>query len=134
MAQQTLTIAGFRAERSITSRTIAFLLLLLVVFGSTVEAAHRHGALSQLDKSSLTTSVTNQDASTDLAGRSLRCHDCLICQLHQNFAATLVTAHTQGAALPSREQFLEAARIALQSRVNSPGRGRAPPLTSSTTL
>ena len=83
-------------RHSILSRLVAGLLLVFVIYGTTIEAAHRHGRIfnSELSKS---TSITSDDDTQGLAGSSRSCAECLICQLHQHFSASLVTVRDSDA-------------------------------------
>jgi len=104
-------------------------LLVLLVYGATVETVHSHGGLvpaRQADQRAVT--PTND---SDLSSKQTTSHgDCLICQLHQNLANGLFQAQ----ALPLRLLTTTAATpisVALYySHTDTPRRGRAPPLTS----
>src|ERR1044071_1304087 len=70
-------------------RGLGLLLVLFIFYGTTVEAAHRHGVAAPQSNSA--TSVTNPNSgASSTFGTRPGCSDCLICQLHQNFSATLI--------------------------------------------
>src|SRR4051794_14599595 len=70
------------------TRWLSLLLVVFILYGTTIEAAHRHGrtlpstssAAAHFDKQQAQTPSTNKTG----------CSDCLICQLHQNFTTTLI--------------------------------------------
>ena len=113
-------------KRSAFSRALSVLLLILIVYGTTVEAAHRHGgaaAIHQVSTATLFDSETAKTPGVNLLG----CGDCLICQLHQNFSTSLICIREVQTTITVRPQFSEASILAIQSRINLPKAGRAPP-------
>jgi hypothetical protein len=107
------------------SRWLGLLLVVFILYGTTVEAAHRHGrvlpahagAWSQLD------SEQSQTLSTNKTG----CSDCLICQLHQGFSTTLIALRQDDPPVQQTHRFVSAAPRDLISLISSPIAGRAPP-------
>src|SRR5262245_1872277 len=71
-------------------RGLGLLLFLFIFYGTTVEAAHRHGVAAPQSNSATSVTNPNSDASTTSSAKP-GCSDCLICQLHLNFAATLIS-------------------------------------------
>src|SRR5215213_9621031 len=70
-------------------RCLCLLLVVFIFYGTTVEAAHRHGRVAP--ESNSAAALTNPDSgSSGTFNTKLGCSDCLICQLHQNFSATLI--------------------------------------------
>jgi hypothetical protein len=110
------------------SRWLGLLLIAFILYGTTVEAAHRHGRV--LAGNSDHTSLTNSDKSGNPAGTQSGCSDCLICQLHQNFSTTLIAFRLNDA--PARVLHSTTTIVApdLLSRITSPLAGRAPPFIS----
>ena len=108
-------------------RVLAFSLLVLILYGTTIQAVHGHGPLDETP--SKTASVSNPEAgdrSPLLAG----CTDCLICQLHQSFSAPLVT-HRQFDSPDLQTVFFNPSGANDFSTFVMPREtGRAPPLTS----
>ena len=108
-------------------RAVGLLLVLFIFYGTTVEAAHRHGVAAPHSNS--TTSVTNPDSGTSSTSTAKPgCSDCLICQLHQNFSAALISVKPNDAAPLAR--VTPARRfnpVPTRSIANSPQTGRAPP-------
>lgn len=107
------------------SRWIGVLLVVLIFYGTTVEAAHRHGrvlnvqsgAASQLD------SPQSQNLSTNKTG----CSDCLICQLHQSFSTTLIALRLNDPPVQPAQRFVSEVPRDLIAEIISPLAGRAPP-------
>lgn len=110
------------------SRWLGVLLIAFILYGTTVEAAHRHGRMLS-DKSSLT-SFTHSEKSGNLTGAQTGCGDCLICQLHLNFSTTLIALRLNDP--PVRVLHATTAVVVphLLSRISSPIAGRAPPFIS----
>jgi hypothetical protein len=101
------------------------LLIAFILYGTTVEAAHRHGRV--LSDNGDLSSVSNSDKSGNPAGAQTGCGDCLICQLHQNFNSTLIAFRLSDP--PVRVLYTTTTFVApdLLSRIISPLAGRAPP-------
>src|SRR5690349_241113 len=74
--------------RSGFSRWLGVLLIAFILYGTTVEAAHRHGRV--LSNKSDATSVTHSETPGNLKSSQSGCGDCLICQLHQHVSTTLI--------------------------------------------
>ena len=110
------------------SRWLGLLLIALIFYGTTVEAAHRHGRV--LPPQSNATSLDNSEHSpTPLSGKAA-CGDCLICQLHQNFNTTLIAFRVADPpAQPCVRTSSPLPRKVL-SLITGPTSGRAPPAIS----
>ena len=110
------------------SRWLGLLLVAFILYGTTVEAAHRHGRV--LTDTSDVTSLTHSEKSGNLTGAKTGCGDCLICQLHQNFSTTLIVFRLNDP--PTRILFQTTAVVApdFLSQITSPLSGRAPPFIS----
>ena len=110
------------------TRWLSLLLVIFIVYGFTVEAAHRHGRVLP-SRSSVATQVDNEQ-SQNLTGNKSGCNDCLICQLHQNFTTTLIALRPNDppARIPQRVTTVVAED--LLSQIISPVAGRAPPQAS----
>ena len=110
------------------SQWLALLLIAFILYGTTVEAAHRHGRV--LTDTSDFASLTQSDSSGNLAGAQTGCSDCLICQLHQNFSTTLIALRLDDP--PTAVLHVTSTVVApdLLSRITSPLSGRAPPFIS----
>src|SRR5215208_2699277 len=70
-------------------RWLGLLLVLFILYGTTVEAAHKHGRV--LPPASNAASLVAPGSGSTTFNTTLGCSDCLICQLHQNFSATLLS-------------------------------------------
>jgi hypothetical protein len=109
------------------SRVLVLLLLAFLIFETTVEAAHRHGRVFGSLPS--TASSIGNTRSDKLAGGVLGCSDCVICQLQQSFSASLIATKTHSAPLCLRSEVSALASVSVQSQINVPQCGRAPPFT-----
>ena len=116
-------------RHSTLSRLVAGLLLVFVIYGTTIEAAHRHGRLFNSDRSK-SSSVSSDDGSQGVTGSSRSCAECLICQLHQHFSASLVTERFKDSPSPLVTEVFQATTQGLQTRSVSAQTGRGPPLAS----
>jgi hypothetical protein len=107
------------------SRWLGLLLIAFIFYGTTVEAAHRHGRVRS-DNGDLS-AVTHSQESGNPAGAKSGCGDCLICQLHQNFNTTLIALRLNDP--PARVLYTTTTIVVpdLLSRMISPLAGRAPP-------
>jgi len=110
------------------SRWLGLLLIAFILYGTTVEAAHRHGRV--LTANSDVTSLSHSQEPGNLSGAQTGCGDCLICQLHLSFSTTLITLRVNDP--PIRVLHRPAAVVApdLLSRIIIPLSGRAPPFIS----
>ena len=107
-------------------RGIGLLLVLFILYGTTVEAAHRHGVAATQSNSA--TSVTNPNSgASSTSNAKPGCSDCLLCQLHQNLSATLISVKLNAAPLASVTHALSFDPVSICSIANSPHSGRAPP-------
>src|SRR4030095_2553540 len=127
MVTSTLTSTN-HYKRSGFARALTVLLLALIVHGTTVEAVHRHGNVS--NASALTSSVSDSGSAKTQGGKLVGCNDCLICQLHQNFSASLINIRSGITPLRVSVRYLESAPLTVQSQTNTPQTGRAPPQVS----
>ena len=118
-------LALLKIQSATFSRWLGLLLVVFILYGTTVEAAHRHGrvlpahagAWSQLDNQQA------QNLSTSKTG----CSDCLICQLHQGFSTTLIALRQNDPPVQQTHRFDSAVPRDLISLIISPISGRAPP-------
>lgn len=110
------------------SRCLGLLLIAFILYGTTVEAAHRHGRV--LSGSSHVASLTQSQQTTNPAGTGTSCGDCLICQLHQNFTTTLIALRLNGPPIQVLQSTTAVVVTHLLSRIISPAAGRAPPFIS----
>lgn len=107
-------------------RGLGLLLVLFIFYGTTVEAAHRHGVAAPQSNSA--TSITNPNSGAGSTfGTKPGCSDCLICQLHLNFSATLVSVKLNTAPLARVTYALTFDPVSIRSIAHSSHSGRAPP-------
>jgi len=107
-------------------RALGLLLVVFIFYGTTVEAAHRHGVASPESHSAASVTNPNSDASSTFSARP-GCSDCLICQLHQNFSATLISVKLNAAPLARVTHARRFNPVSISSIAHSPHSGRAPP-------
>lgn len=114
----------FRKNNAAFSRGLGLLLVLLVFYGTTIEAAHRHG---RIPSASNHTASVERDSSSGISTTKPGCHDCLICQLHQNSAATLISFKPIAEQITRITHARRSEPISISSLAASPSPGRAPP-------
>ncbi len=107
------------------SRWLGLLLIALIFYGTTVEAAHRHGGV--LPEKSDVSSVAHSEQSANPTSSKSGCADCLICQLHQNFSTTLIALRLNDPPVQLLHRTPTVVAPDLLSRIISPAAGRAPP-------
>lgn len=108
-------------------RWIGFALVVFILYGTTVEAAHRHGRILP---SSGGASVADSEHSGSPASSKTSCGDCLICQLHQNFNSTLVAFRLVDPPASITPKFTAALPRQACSQETGVISGRAPPFLS----
>jgi hypothetical protein len=123
-----MLISTFHNHCATLKRGLGLLLVVLIFYGTTVEAAHRHGRI--LPAPSSATALTDfEQQSTPLAGKTA-CSDCLICQLHQNFNTTLIAFRVADPPHPVRVNVTTVLPLNVFSQITGPTSGRAPPAIS----
>ena len=114
--------------RGAFSRGVGLLLIALIFYATTVNAVHRHGRVAP--QGSDVASLIHSQQTTNPAGASTGCNDCLICQLHQNLNTTLITFRLVSP--PKRLQLRIPATVPrdVLSHAVCASAGRAPPFIS----
>jgi len=107
-------------------RGLGLLLVLFIFYGTTVEAAHRHGVAAPQSNSAASFANRDSGASGTFSTKP-GCSDCLICQLHQNFSATVISVKLNTAPLARVTHARRFDPVSTRSIANSPQTGRAPP-------
>ena len=110
------------------SRWLSVLLVVFILYGTTVEAAHRHGGL--LPTSSSAASHVDNEQNKNLTTSRTGCSDCLICQLHQNFTTTLIPLRLIDPPTQAPQIVEVVVPRDLLSQIVGPFAGRAPPFIS----
>ena len=113
--------------RAAFPRALSILLLAFIICGTTVEAAHNHGNLAGSNKATVAAHFSDPATDGKLGTSSPGCTDCLICQLHQNFSATVISVPPSIG--PSADGFhiFDLTTVSIHSQTATPQRGRAPP-------
>jgi hypothetical protein len=115
-------------RRSAFERGLGLLLTVFILYGVTVESAHRHGRVLASDNGSA--SLVQSEHSETPVGSKSGCSDCLICQLHQNFSATLIAFRLVDPPTQLRLQITTSIPPDVLSQLAGPTSGRAPPFIS----
>jgi hypothetical protein len=115
--------------RAAFPRGLSIVLLAFIICGTTVEAAHNHGNLPGSNKVTSAAHFSDPATESTLGTSSPGCSDCLICQLHQNFSATVLSVSPS--LNPSALSFclFNLTTVSVHSQTATPQRGRAPPFT-----
>jgi hypothetical protein len=114
-----------RNQGATFSRWLNLLLVIFILYGTTVEAAHRHGRL--LPSSTSANAQLDNQHDQNLRNSRTGCNDCLICQLHQNFTTTLIALRVDDPPVQLPQSITVAVPPDLLSQIITPLAGRAPP-------
>src|SRR5262249_53220876 len=112
-------------QRANLKRGLSLLLLIFIVYGTTVEAAHRHGRVTPATHNAVAFEQTGSTGTNTTTKPG--CSDCLICQLHQNFSATLISVEPVARPLVRQTYTPQSDPVSISSTTHSPQSGRAPP-------
>jgi hypothetical protein len=112
-------------QRTTFSRWLNLLLVVFILYGTTVEAAHRHGRV--LPSSTNASAQLDSEHSKNLGNTKTGCNDCLICQLHQNFTTTLIALRLNDPPVQLPQRVVSIVPEDLLSQIITPLAGRAPP-------
>jgi hypothetical protein len=107
------------------SRWLGLLLIAFIFYGTTVEAAHRHGRV--LPENGDVAALTHSEETTNPTSSTSGCDDCLICQLQQNFSTTLIALRLNDPPVQIQHRPTTVVAPDLLSQIISPLAGRAPP-------
>lgn len=107
------------------SRWLNLMLVVFILYGTTVEAAHRHGRI--LPSPTGANAQLDTEQSKNLNTARTGCSDCLICQLHQNFTTTLIALRLNDPPVQVPQRIVTITPRDLLSQIVSPLSGRAPP-------
>jgi hypothetical protein len=109
-------------------RVLAFVLLAFVTYTATAEAVHRHGGLLLVaNETTAATVISPSGEAGSSANDSRAIGECLICQLRQQLAFTLLSAPPLISAPQQQTARTQTASVQSFSRPDTPQRGRAPP-------
>ncbi|HEV7373731.1 MAG TPA: DUF2946 family protein [Pyrinomonadaceae bacterium] len=122
--------SALRTKHAPLARLLAFVLLVLVTYSATAEAAHKHGnlMLARASQTAPAFGTNNDDGSALKDSRTFS--DCLICQLHQHLSISLFSSLPQVVAPLAQIARTPAAELSYLSQSDTPRRGRAPPFAS----
>lgn len=120
-----MLISSLQFRNAGFSRWLGLLLIALIFYGTTVEAAHRHGRV--LPENGNVASLSHSEGTANPANATTGCGDCLICQLHQNFSTTLIPLRLDDPPVQVLRKTTTVDTPDLLSRIISPLAGRAPP-------
>jgi len=114
-----------RNQGATFSRWLNLLLVVFILYGTTVEAAHRHGLV--LPANATSNAQLDSEHNKNLGTNKSGCNDCLICQLHQNFTTTLIALRQNDPPVQIPVRVVCVVPQDLLSQIISPIAGRAPP-------
>lgn len=117
-----------RNQGATFSRWLNLLLVVFILYGTTVEAAHRHGRI--LPPRAGTNAQLDNQHDKNPGNAKTGCSDCLICQLHQNFTTTLIALRLNDPPVQMPQRVVVAVTQDLLSQIITPVAGRAPPSVS----
>lgn len=122
-----MLITGFRHQTALLKRWLGLLLVVFIFYGTTVEAAHRHGRILPAHNAA---ALAQSEPTSPTTSAKTGCGECLICQLHQNFSTTLLA--TRPIAPPFKTRVLLTSDVppAVLLQIAGPTSGRAPPFIS----
>ena len=119
-----MLIRAFQNRSTAFTRWLGLLLVVFILYGTTVEAAHRHG---RVVSDNGTVSLADPDHSSSPVSGKSGCSDCLICQLHQNFSTTLIVFRLVDPPKQVLINIPNATPPDVLSPLIGPTAGRAPP-------
>ena len=108
-------------------RVLSLLLLGFIFYGTTVEAAHKHVSFVEPTKSTTSTSISEPQSGGELSGKLAGCGECLICQLHQHFSASLTSDRDTETLQQTRLGIFQPEAQSFVTEAVTPRKGRAPP-------
>lgn len=114
-------------QRLAVTRALSLLLVAFILYGTTIEVAHSHGRVPRNPTSASLITTENFDG---LFTGKTKGKDCLLCQLHQNFNATLISVKPNITSVDTQSLRGSTERVPVESRINIPRSGRAPPITN----
>ena len=112
------------------ARLLSLLLLSFIFYGTTIRAVHQHGNPVLPVESASRASISEKGSETTINTTLGGCNDCLTCQLHQQFSATLTSSPPSVDRTISNSLFSTLALVSAGSRTTAPTIGRAPPSVS----
>ena len=119
-----MLIRAFQNRSTAFARWLGLLLAFFILYGTTVEAAHRHGRV--LPDHGAASLVDQDQTSSPVSGKT-GCSDCLICQLHQNFSTTLIAFQLVDPSKQVQVKTPDAIQPDVLFPLIGPTSGRAPP-------
>ena len=107
------------------SRWLNLLLVVFILYGTTVEAAHRHGRIRPAYAGA--NAQLDNERDKNLGNTRSGCNDCLICQLHHNLTTTLIALRLNDPPVQLPQEVVSVVSQDLLSQIITPVAGRAPP-------
>lgn len=114
-----------RNQGATFSRWLNLLLVVFILYGTTVEAAHRHGLVLPTHASA--NAQLDNEHGKNLGNTKSGCNDCLICQLHHNLTTTLIALRLNDPPVQLPQEIVSVVTEDLLSQIHTPSAGRAPP-------
>jgi hypothetical protein len=119
-----MLIHALQNQSAALKRGLGLLLVVFIFYGTTVEAAHRHGRILPTGS---TASAVDADQTTSPVSSKTGCSDCLICQLQHNFTTTLIVFRVVDPPAQLQTRITAAVPPDVLSQLTGPTAGRAPP-------
>jgi len=120
-----MLMPAFQNQSAKLKRGLGLLLLVFIFYGTTVEAAHRHGRV--VPQSNPAAASFDKTGTTSTTPKTQGCSDCLICQLHQHFSATLISVKPLAESLVRQSDTPQLTPVSIRSIAHTQQSGRAPP-------
>jgi hypothetical protein len=119
-----MLMRAFQNQSTTLARWLSLLLVVFILYGTTVEAAHRHGRILPSHHAA---SLVESDQPNSPINSKTGCSDCLICQLHQNFATTLIAVRHVDPPAQIHIRVTTTVPPDVHFQLTAPTAGRAPP-------
>ena len=121
------------SQHASRSRALAYVLLILIGFSSTVGLAHRHGLSTNLSQTRFSLTETNASPTINVPPSTtqdpVQSGDCLVCHFQQSLSSAEIFTPVVLAALTGSASVIQTLSASFLSRTQSIAQGRAPPTT-----
>jgi hypothetical protein len=130
----TLSLQSLNLQRRVSrSRALAYVLLALIGFSSTVGLTHRHGSLSRNPSQTTFFTETSDSAKINVPSSTTqepaRPGDCPVCQFQRTLSNAEIFTPTILSAITASVFISPQLSVSFVSKAQSIAQGRAPPIT-----
>jgi hypothetical protein len=119
-----MLMRAFQNRSTTFAQWLSLLLVVFILYGTTVEAAHRHGRV--LSNHQAAAQVESDQPNSPFSSKT-GCSDCLICQLHQHFTTTLIAFRLVDDPAQIQLRVTTTVPTDVHFQLTGPTSGRAPP-------